>query len=902
MHENITLQGNLFTRDFLTEAIKLSEEWKDTQAAKITSFKQKLSEVIENFPHSQKPNEAQTEKDLIWPILELLGWSGFLTQQNLAVKGRENVPDGLLFISPEHKKKANTNSEEWKRYSFGSVIIEAKRWEHPLDRSSGKKGEEIAPSTQMLRYLRRVDDLTQGQLRWGFLTNGRVWRLYYQGAKPVAEDFFELDLLALLDIQKAEEDLFALNEEDKLYWLHVFFLIFRCEAFQKTTADQRTFHQKALEEGHFYEQRVTENLSKKVFVEIFPTLTCAIAQAAPDAPLQDVREATLILLYRLLFILYAEDRNLLPINDTRYDDYGLREKVREDIGRRIEQSDVFAKEASRYWSAIDDLTIMIDKGAQSIGLPPYNGGLFDTERTPLLKDIRLGDDVIAKVIDALSYESTTGQRKYINYRDLSVQQLGSIHERLLEYELKYDEQNNLEVRPNIFARKNTGSYYTPEDLVGLILEETLEPLIHERIEAFRSKADKLAKEKGSETNKLGSLWRLDPAEAFLNLKICDPAMGSGHFLVSLVDALTDHVINAVAEAENIVTWANYVSPLTARIEKIRQTILGNAEDNNWVVDENHLDDRNIIRRMVLKRCVYGVDKNPMAVELPKVALWLHTFTVGAPLSFLDHHLRCGDSLFGSWTRKAMDRVAERGGELFPNKNLKNAYGAAQSMHAIENLTDAEIAEAHRSAGMFEGVVNMTEPFDKFLSFIHALDWLNLKDKLDITAIQSWLDGQFNVPIQVLMNEVPVVEGRKEADRFYEIKNEAKQLITEERFLNWHTTFPGIWKNWESWHPEGGFDAVIGNPPWDRIKLQQVEWFAERKKEIASAPRASDRKKMIKDLQNNNAPFAREYEKAAKRAENTLRMARFNAKKMAIIPCYQAVMLIYTRFLLSGHKI
>ena len=113
--------------------------------------------------------------------------------------------------------------------------------------------------------------------------------------------------------------------------------------------------------------------------------------------------------------------------------------------------------------------------------------------------------------------------------------------------------------------------------------------------------------------------------------------------------MADQVITAMAEAEIEAPddWGDYISPLGERIDTIRNTILANADERNWTIDEEQLDDRHIIRRMVLKRCIYGVDKNPMAVELAKVALWLHTFTVGAPLSFLDHHLRCGDSLFGS---------------------------------------------------------------------------------------------------------------------------------------------------------------------------------------------------------------------------------------------------------------
>ena len=254
--------------------------------------------------------------------------------------------------------------------------------------------------------MRRIDDITGGSLRWGILTNGSKWRLYFSGARSVSEQFFELDIAAILDLPGHNDGLFALDEADRRHWLKVFCLIFRREAFVPAGADPRTFHEKALEEGKFYEERVAEDLSKKVFGEVFPDLVRAIVKAAPEADLQEVREAALILLYRLLFILYAEDRDLLPVKDTRYDDYGLRNKVRLDVKDRKDKNDVFSETAARYWGAMADLFIAIDQGDASIGLPPYNGGLFDQERHAILTNIRIPDAVMARVIDALSFEVT----------------------------------------------------------------------------------------------------------------------------------------------------------------------------------------------------------------------------------------------------------------------------------------------------------------------------------------------------------------------------------------------------------------------------------------------------------------------------------------------------------------
>ena len=862
-------QGSLFVNDFLCESIVKLPDWREIDDKDFDIFKTSIGKVFDSFPTSQTPNESQTEDDLIWPVLGQLGWRASLRQQNLSAHGREDVPDGLLFVDDAAKDRANGFPEEWKRYEFGLAVVESKRWGRPLDRRSGRRGEETAPSTQMLRYLRRVDDLTTGKLRWGILTNGTRWRLYYQGARSVSEQFFEVDLAALLDLPGHNDGLFALTEAERDHWLKVFVLVFRGEAFLAGPTDPRTFHQRAIKEGRFYEERVAASLSALVFGQVFPKLARAIAAAAPEAPLPDVREASLVLLYRLLFILYAEDRDLLPVRNTSYDDYALREKVRGDIGRRKDHNDVFSAIAASYWSTIDDLCRAIDEGDASIGLPPYNGGLFDRQRVPLLANIRIADDVMADVIDVFSFEQTPNGRRYINYRDLGVQQLGSIYERLIEHEI-VRAGGEITIRPNVFARKGSGSYYTPDDLVALIIKETIEPLVQSRLDDFNVRNSELGTSQLPADRRIGRLKQVDPAEKLLELKVCDPAMGSGHFLVNLVDHLADRVITAMADAE--ATVDDYISPLTERIDTIRNTIIDNAEKRGWTISPEQLDDRHIVRRMVLKRCVYGVDKNPMAVELAKVALWLHTFTVGAPLSFLDHHLRCGDSLFGSWVRTGIDKATEQG-SLFLDGPVKRATRAAAPMQIIEDLTDAEIAEAHRSADVFAEVEEMTVPLNAFLSMAHAFEWLNLRDRDDKAALGAYYAGIFGDPIDIASGKIETLTEITAGERFAELLDGARLLLGGERFFNWQVAFPGVWSEWESEGLTGGFDAVIGNPPWDRMKLQQVEWFAARRREIALAQRATDRKRMIADLEEAGDPLAHDFATASKRAVVATRMAR-----------------------------
>ena len=309
MSAAIASRGSLVSPDFLTDSIRGADDWNALADGDVDRFKSAVEDIFARFPISQRLNETQTEDDLIWPVLGALGWTAWLRLQNLSPRGREDVPDGILFESDGTKNRANGHSEEWRRYELGRAAVESKRWGRPLDRRSGRRGEETAPSTQMLRYLRRIDDVTEGKLRWGILTNGKKWRLYFSGARSVSEQFFELDIAAILDLPGHNDGLFALDEEDRRHWLKVFLLVFRRDAFALSGADPRSFHEKAVEEGRFYERRVAEDLSNKVFGAVFPDLARAIVEAAPKAEFREMRDGALILLYRLLFILGEFNRS-----------------------------------------------------------------------------------------------------------------------------------------------------------------------------------------------------------------------------------------------------------------------------------------------------------------------------------------------------------------------------------------------------------------------------------------------------------------------------------------------------------------------------------------------------------------------------------------------------------------
>ena len=287
--------------------------------------------------------------------------------------------------------------------------------------------------------------------------------------------------------------------------------------------------------------------------------------------------------------------------------------------------------------------------------------------------------------------------------------------------------------------------------------------------------------------------------------------------------------------------------------------------------------------MVLKRCIYGVDKNPLTVELAKVSLWLHSFTVGAPLSFLDHHLRCGDSLVGLRVHDATRELARLGG-LTSGSAVQAAENATQGMQRIEELSDADISEVEESANLFAEVEKTTAPLRALLDTFCGVHWLSAAMKKKArTVFEQPLVGAIALGHEQafpLLAHGP--EGVDPADpirqrtfwpAFTELWNAAHRIAQRENFLHWQVAFPGVWRDWQDANPAGGFDAVIGNPPWDRIKLQEVEWFATRSPELAHAPTAAARSRGIKQLRDQDDPLATEFDAAKLRADRLGQLIR-----------------------------
>ena len=807
------MPGQLFTNYFLEEGILRTAAWQESlsQPADFESFRAHAHALLKNAATFHTINEAATEQELIRPLFDLLGWADYLPQQ-------------------------------------GS------------DRDD--RGPTSSPHAQLLRYLAAADIASDGRIRWGILTNGRIWRLYDRRALPRASGYYEVDL----DV--------ALQAGDGL---RAFRLLFGRPAFSPQHGAQTSFLEDAIAEGRRYEEQVASDLSGTVFEKVYPALIRALADKS-GAVLEDVRQAALIFLYRLLFLLYAEDRDLLPVNDSRYDDYGLRKSVRDDIDKRTAAGDTFSGFASRYYDHISTLCRQVDQGDPTIGLPPYNGGLFARQAAPILERVRLSDAVLAPIIHNLSRTEGELGPRYVNYRDMTVQQLGSIYERLLEREPARTPDGRIVVRPNSYARKDSGSFYTPQPLVDLIVERTLTPLLEERKAAFHAKAATLQSDTRAKADRVADLRPLDPAEAALNLKVLDPAMGSGHFLVTAVDYLSDAIADLVEYAPTAAPWLEdaYTSPLLERIAAIRADILDRAGANNWVIDIPQLTDQAIIRRMVLKRCIYGVDKNPLTVELAKVSLWLHSFTVGAPLSFLDHHLRCGDSLIGLRVHDAVRELSRLGGFTSASA-IQAAENATAGMQRIEEMSDADIAEVEASAALFREVERTTSDLRGLLDTLCGVNWLaagmKKRQRAEYEApLQAVIISQEEKAFSLLSGGPDGVDAADPVRQhttwpdFTQTWRAAAEIAGRENFLHWEAAFPGVWRRWQDDQPAGGFDAIIGNPPWDQIEQPEVEWFALRDDEIALAPTGARRKALIRQRTQKGDELALAYQDVRQNAK------------------------------------
>ncbi len=780
----------LFSDYFLEHILPKEAPWQyDWHLAEIQaeSILRQLQQLFTQFTPNAK-NEAQTEEDWIRPVLRALGHS-FEVQVPLKVSDGTQRPDYFFYQDEAarlaNKQKRVLSEEDLRQGAF--AVGDAKAWELPLDRtvaSSSKSSDSFSnknPSYQIFFYM-----LHSG-LPWGILTNGRHWRLYHTRTAHKLDIFYEIDLPALLEANDVRSFTY-------------FYAFFRRQAFE---AGQLTL-ERILTASTDYAQGVSNSLRQQVYDALRFVAQGFLNYPGNKLPAtaetyKQIYDNSLILLYRLLFILYAEARDLLPLQENRiyarkYSLYAIKHDAIDDL-----QEGLVFPSTSTYWTRLKDLFRAINEGSSDLRITTFNGGLFDPARHSFLEQYTVGDVSLCQAIDKLSRVNG----RFVDYRDLAERHLGTIYEGLLEYTLQVATEPMVELRStskivsalgvakkdiavtfragetylvtDLGERKLTGSYYTPDYIVKYMVDEAVRPALDAAVYVAQSDAERV--------------------QAVLSVNVLDPSMGSGHFPVEVTEYIARYLVELGVQPEEV----------GESIEK------GEAELSYW-------------KRRVAQQCIYGVDLNPLAVELAKLSLWLTTAAKDRPLSFLDHHLRPGNALVGSWLNQVA--VDQHPSAKQARQHIQQTAVRAQEAGQLSMLADEEFLHSMSSA----------------LASITAIEHspgITLKDVKEQEAAYEELRQRFSEKYRSLANlgvaiyydltigadlwrplanaALGKTNGHQSLPEFATWLQEANALASKRRFFHWELEFPDIFFD-HSGQPRGdkaGFDVVIGNPPYVR---------------------------------------------------------------------------------------
>lgn len=857
---------NLFSNNYLEHRLLATPflEDKEKEIDKVFEAVKNAYEKSKSL-HLGPGKEASLEDKFVRPVLKLLGFE--YDVQPITQRGvKKKRPDYALFKDYPSLEEACREKDNLKRFfSHPLTILEAKYWGRCLNDADQYDTLDLRdPTAQTVKYLDDVYHASDGRIQWAILTNGKQWRLFYYRAASRSGNFYEVDL----------EEIIQNNNLDNFKY---FYLFFARDAFVPEPITGKTWLDQHLKGSEDYATRVSENLKELIFDHIFECLATGFIEyrrtelgvkKETDETLKDVFNGCLTLLYRLLFLLYAESRNLLPVNDQdRYYKKSLK-KLKEDIAKDLETTGLegMSHKAYDYWSRLESLCRIIDTGDKALNIPIYNGGLFETPKESFLTANRISDPFLAEAIELLTIdqegEYTPGQKPFIDYSSLNVRHLGDIYEGLLEFYVRIAAEQMIEVKEkgkllwkkasetdvgikksgkkqkgeiyienSKHERKATGSYYTPHYVVEYIVKNTVDPVLNERLKKAReilseleTLYDKQRKQlkkpkdwkhwehpgepKGSHIDEIKKR-ELDIFETIFDIKVLDPAMGSGHFLVHTVDFITDRIITFLADYPE--------NPVIRKIDKMKGEILEEIARQGVKIDEIRLTEVNLIKRTVMKRCIYGVDLNEMAVELAKLSLWLDSFTLGAPLSFLDHHLKCGNSLIGT-NLETLENTAAKS-RIF-TVNLEPLNRAIGNMLFISNLSDATYQQVKDSKRKYGDADRNIGGYRIFLDTLVS-QYFGIKD-----AEPFLLQYGPQINLDNLKKSIDSLH-KKDKGTIDSIE----KIAQEKRFFHWEIEFPevfferiGVLEQKVEKKENPGFDCVIGNPPYGILK--EKNYFKE----------------------------------------------------------------------------
>ena len=671
----------------------------------------------------------------------------------------------------------------------------------------GEEGRRRSPQGLAQEYLNAEQDAL-----WALVSNGQVLRLLRDNPSMTRPAYLEIDFQRLFD-----EDNFV---DFSLFWLLLHHSRLAPRGGRPEGAILEQWREQGQEEGERALSKlrvgVTQALRELGSGFLVHPDNAGLRQALEKGELgsEGYFQELLRLVYRFLFLFTAEDRDLVLSPEADEATRGLYRQGY-SLGHLRERAR-YRRYHDRHDDAWEQLRITFEgfrKGQPLLGQPEL-GGLFAADQCPHLDAAHLGNRFLYKALFHLGWFPSGHSLVRINYRDMDTEELGSVYESLLELVPVVQ----VEHRPRRFAflgdtelgsepaqekqrgsaRKTTGSYYTPDSLVQELIRSALEPVIERTLEERREQ----------------------PVEALLGLKIVDPAAGSGHFLLATARRLAAEVARLRAGADQP-TEANYRHAL----------------------------------REVVAHCIYGVDLNPLAVELCKTALWLETVEPGRPLGFLDAHIRCGNALVGVLDPKILaEGIPDdaykplAGDDKKAATQLKKSNKAAREGGVMALDFGQSVAEPDLCAVDLDHMPEDTpEQVEKKRQTWEAARQSNScrhQRKVADLFVAAFFAPKRLETIDAVPTSEDLIAWREGRAVRQQVAAQAEELARRHRFFHWYIEFPEVFER-------GGFDCVLGNPPWERIKLQEKEFFASRAPDIAAATNAAARHRMIEAL--NEAP-------------------------------------------------
>ncbi|MEU9480168.1 N-6 DNA methylase [Streptomyces sp. NPDC048191] len=741
---------------------------------------------------------------------------------------------GFGRLTPIGAEGVTADSDTEKRFSVSHrwqhALIHQVPWNANLDKRPGGAGT-VPPQSMLQECLNR----TEAHL-WGVLTNGRQVRLLRDSSALATASYVEFDLEAIFDGELFSE--FVL-----LYRLLHVSRFEVAEDAAPSTCWLEKWRTEAIAQG----TRALDQLRKGV-QRALTTLGTGFLKHPGNRDLRETLEvktfhyALLRMVYRLLFLFVAEDREVLlsPSADEtareRYAAYFSSARLRRHAQRRRGTAHGDLYQALRLvLSGLGN-----DDGLPELGLPGLGGIFDDTEADKVLHGLSLSNEPLLEAVRALSIvrDTSSKRNRVVDYRHLDAEELGSIYESLLELVPKHNATDRtfelVELAGN--ARKTTGSYYTPSSLIECLLDSALDPVVDDAVKRGEIRATRSAQPDVSEAI----------VEELLNLTVCDPACGSGHFLVAAARRIAKRVA-AVREQNPEPT-----------IDAVRHAL-----------------------HEVVARCIYGVDLNPMAVELAKVSLWLEALEPGKPLGFLDAHIKHGNALIGATPALLANGILDDAFKPIEGDDKKIAAairkrnaaecGGQLSFHTEERIwvSNAAFAASLRdiTAAPSDTLSDVRLQSSRFRKLEQSADYLRALHIGD-----AWC-AAFVWP-KVQGAPTPVTEGvfrdlqSAGAGIPVSTNDEIIRLAQQYKFFHWHLEFSDVFSVSEDgkgvspatgW--AGGFDCVVGNPPWDSVDFREQEFFAQRAPEIAEASSTAVRKNMIEALKDSpdTLPLHQEFE-------------------------------------------